>query len=116
MRQHEAQRTHDVSRIGEQHLALAQRLAHQAELAVFEIAQAAMDELARGRGRGAGEIALLAQRHAEPAPRGVARDPRAVDAAPHHQQIDLGGHGARCRRHALPHDTARARKRSRWAM
>ncbi len=99
MRQHEAQRAHDVPRIGEQHLALAQRLAHQAELAVFEIAQAAMDELARGRGGGAGEIALLAQNDAEPAPRGVARDPGTVDAAADHQQIDFGRRRNRARRH-----------------
>ncbi len=48
MRQHEAQRPDDVRRRTQQHLALDQRLADQPELVVFEIAQAAMDQLGRG--------------------------------------------------------------------
>jgi hypothetical protein len=59
--------------------ALVQRVAHQAQLAVLQIAQAAVNQLAaRGRCR-AGEIALLAQRDAQSASR---------------------PHRARCRRHA----------------
>ena len=40
VRQHEAQRLDDVRRHPPQHLALDQRLAHQAEFIIFEIAQA----------------------------------------------------------------------------
>ena len=47
--QHEAHRPHDVRRDCPQHLALGQRLAHQPEVEVLEIAQAAMDELGRAR-------------------------------------------------------------------
>ena len=65
----------------EQDFALDQRFAHQPEFIVFEIAQAAMDELGRGRGGRAGEIALLGQQDLEPAPGGVARDAAAIDAA-----------------------------------
>ena len=67
--------------IRQQHLALGQRLAHQAELVVLEIAQAAMDQLGRGRGRAAGKIALLAQEHRQAAAGGIAGDAAAVDAA-----------------------------------
>ena len=86
MRQHEAQRPDDVRRELQQHLALAQRLAHQAELVVLEVAQAAVDQLGRGRGGGAGEVALLAA--ARPA-RGRPRRGRcrAVDAAADDQQV-----------------------------
>jgi len=44
-RQHETHRPDDVRRHAQQHLALGQRLAHQPEGAVLEIAQAAVDEL-----------------------------------------------------------------------
>ena len=44
-RQHEAQRPDQVRRRAQQHLALLQRGAHQAEFVVLEIAQAAMDQL-----------------------------------------------------------------------
>ena len=47
---HETQRPQDVGRAFEQYLALGQRLAHQQELAVLEVAQAAMDELGGRRG------------------------------------------------------------------
>ena len=47
--QYEAQRPDDVRRDPPQHLALAQRLAHQTEIVVFEIAQAAMNKPGRAR-------------------------------------------------------------------
>jgi hypothetical protein len=72
-----------------QPLALDQRLAHQPELAIFEIAQPAMDQLGRG-GRGvARQIVLLDQQHAQPAPGRIARDPDAVDAAADDQQVGI---------------------------
>jgi ABC-type Fe3+/spermidine/putrescine transport system ATPase subunit len=43
------QRPHDVRRGAQQRFALLQRFAHQAELAVFEVAQAAVDQLGAGR-------------------------------------------------------------------
>ncbi len=53
--QHEAQRPDDVRGDAPQHLALHQRLAHEAELAVFEEAQPAVDQLGGGRGGGGPE-------------------------------------------------------------
>ena len=44
LRQHEALRPNNVSGVGEQHLALLQRLAHQTKLEMLEVAQAAVDE------------------------------------------------------------------------
>ena len=72
----------------EQHLALDQRLAHQPELVVFEIAQAAMDQLARARRGALRQIVLLAEDHGEAAARGIARDAGAVDAAADDEKID----------------------------
>ena len=72
----------------EQHLALDQRLAHQAKLVIFEIAQAAMDELARARRGAFGEIVLLAQQDGEAAAGGIAGDAGAVDAAADHGEVD----------------------------
>ena len=46
---HEAQRVHDVGRAAQQDLALGQGLAYQAELVVFEVAQAAVHQLAGRR-------------------------------------------------------------------
>ena len=61
--------------------AFLQRLAHQAEVVVLEVAQAAVDQLRAG-GRGVrGEVVLLAQHDREPATRSITRDARAVDTA-----------------------------------
>ena len=81
VRQHEAHRMDDVRRRAQQHFALHQALMHQPERVVLEVAEAAMDELGRGRRRGSGEVALLAEEDREAAPGGVARDTAAVDAA-----------------------------------
>ena len=80
MREHEPERPDDVRGHGEQHLPLAQRLAHQAEGEVLQVAQPAVDELGRGRGRAAGQVGLLRQQHGQSAPGGIAGDAAAVDA------------------------------------
>ena len=80
---------HDVRCGAQEDLALDQRLAHQAEFVVFEIAQPAMDQLGRPARGVAGQIVLLGQQHRQPAPRGVARDPGTIDAAADDQEIDL---------------------------
>ena len=105
MRQHEAHRPDQVRRHPQQDLALGQRLAHEAEPAVLEIAQAAVDELGGG-GRGAGgEIVLLDQEDAQAAAGGVAGDARAVDAAADDGEVEIG--------HALiPRFASMARQRS----
>ena len=50
VRQHEAQRVDDVRRHAQQHLALRQRLVHQAERPMLEVAQAAVDQLGAAAG------------------------------------------------------------------
>ena len=81
VRQHKADRMDDVRRRGEEHLALGQRLMHQPEGVVLEVAEAAVDELGRGGGSGAGEVALLAQEHGKAATGGIPRNAAAIDAA-----------------------------------
>ena len=48
VRQHEEQRPDDMRRGREQHFAFLQRLAHQVEVEVLEIAQTAMHQLRAG--------------------------------------------------------------------
>src|SRR5581483_720889 len=59
-------------------------------LEVLEIAQAAVDQLGRGRRGRLREIALLHQQHLEAAARRVARDAGAVDAAADDEQVVVG--------------------------
>ena len=91
LRQHEALRPDDMAGVGQQHLALLQRLAHEPEFVVLEIAQAAVDELGARRRRGAAQIALLQQEHGKPAARGIGRNAGAVDAAAGNDEVV--GHG-----------------------
>jgi hypothetical protein len=49
VRQHELQRRDDMRRGAQQHFALGQRLGHQPEFVVLEIAQAAVDQLGAPR-------------------------------------------------------------------
>ena len=83
-------------RLGQQHLALDERLAHQPELEVLEVAQAAVDELGAVRGGRAAEIAHLGEQHREPAAGGVRGDADAVDAAADNDEIV--GHGGKLAR------------------
>ena len=88
VRQHEAHRPDDVRRGLEQHFALDQRLAHQPEFVIFEIAQAAMHQLAGARRGALGKVVLLAEDHRQAAAGRVARDAGAVDAAADHEEIN----------------------------
>ena len=47
VRHDEAQRPHDVGRGAQQYFALGERLAHQAEFIMFQVAQATVDQLGR---------------------------------------------------------------------
>ena len=81
-----------MRRHAQQHFALGQRLAHQAESAVLEIAQAAMDQLGGGRGRAGAKIVLLDKQYAQAAAGGVAGDAGSVDAAADDGEVEVG-HG-----------------------
>ena len=95
VRQHETQRPDDVRRRRPQRLALFERVAHQPEGVVFEIAQAAVDQLGRGGGGRRGEVAFLDQQRLQPAPGGVAGDADAIDAAADHRDVERLRHGDR---------------------
>jgi hypothetical protein len=69
--------------------------AHLPELALGQIADAAVQQLGRGRGRERAEIALFHQGRAQAAQGGVMGDKGAGDAAADDQQVELGG-GQRC--------------------
>ncbi len=87
-RQHEAHRPADVRHRAQQRLALDQRVADQPELVVLKIAQAAVEELGRGRRGRRRKIVHLRQHHRKPAARGVAGDAAAVDPATDDEEID----------------------------
>lgn len=55
--QHETQWPNDVWRLGQRYLALGQRLAHQTQFVMLEVAQPAMYQLAAGRRRVLGQVA-----------------------------------------------------------
>ena len=82
-------RLDEVRSQAQQHLALAQRLAHQRDLVVLEVAQTAVDQ-ARGPARGsAADVALVDQEHAQAAKRDVAGDAGAVDARADDREVPL---------------------------
>src|SRR6516225_8507540 len=63
---------------------------------MLEVAQAAVNQLARRRRGGRGEIALFDQPHRKAAPGSIAGDPDAIDAAADHQHVkNLGAHEIR---------------------
>ncbi len=103
VRHHEAQRPHDVRRALQQHLALGKRFAHQRELVVLEITQAAVDQLGRRRRGVRREVVLLAQHDVRAAPGQVARDAATVDAAADDEHVAVMAAfagSARCARRA----------------
>ncbi len=88
VRDQEAQRPDDVRRIPQQHLALGERLAHQPELVVLQVAKAAVHQLGRRRRGVRAEVVLLDQQHLQAAARGIAGDAGAVDAAADDQEVE----------------------------
>ena len=85
----ERQWAHQVRRERHHQLALEQRLAHEPEVEVLQVAQPSVDELARAAGGPRGEVGALEQRDAVAARGGVQRDARAGDAAADHDDIEL---------------------------
>jgi len=81
-REDERQRAHEVRRDPLQHGALAQGLEHQPEVAVLEIADAAVHQAARPAAGAPGQVALLQQDGAQAAQGGVPRDAGPRDGRP----------------------------------
>ena len=72
---------------GGEQAALPQRLVHQAELQLLQIAQSAVDQLAGPAGGPGGQVAGLDQGHRQPAGRGVHGRTRAGHPAADHQDV-----------------------------
>ena len=87
-RHDEPQRPYEVGREVDVDLALEQRLAHEPEVEVLQVAQAAVHELARARRRPAGEVRPLDERDAVAARGGVERHARAGDPAADDQDVE----------------------------
>jgi hypothetical protein len=88
MRQDESQGTDDVGRDLPENFALDQRLADQAKLVIFEIAQAAVHELGRPGRRPARQIIHFTKENGVAPTRRIARDATAVDAAPNDCEVE----------------------------
>ena len=81
--------SHEVRRKpGQEQPPLAQRLAHEAQVEHLEVAQAAVDQLARAAGRARRDVARLHERDREPAGGRVQGDAGAGDAAADHEDVE----------------------------
>ena len=98
VRHHEAQRPHDVRSALEQNFAFPQRLSHQRKFVILEIAQAAMNQLGRGRRCVASQIVLLCKDNAPAPPGEIPGDAGAIDPTPDHKHVaDRRGSAKPCR-------------------
>jgi hypothetical protein len=77
------------SEAGGQQSALGQRLVHQMQLELLQIAQTAVDQLAGPAGGAGGEVTGLDQGHLEAPGRGVDRSAGTGDATTDHQDVEL---------------------------
>ena len=90
-RDEEGQDLDQVGGVAQQALALVQRLVDEADVAVLEVAQPAVDELGRLRRRARGEVVPLDERGAQPAGGGVERHAGAGDAAADDEHVEDAG-------------------------
>src|SRR5258708_39123701 len=80
-REKKLKRAHQVRRLVQQALPLAQRLAHHSDLAMLQVAQPSVNDARGAAGSSRGEVVLLYQKHA-PAPlRTLPGNGPAIDAA-----------------------------------
>ena len=69
--EYDPQRANEIWRARQKNLAFGKRFAYEAQLAVLEIAQSAVNEFSAGGRRGAGKVAFLQKQAAQAAPGGV---------------------------------------------
>ena len=86
-RHHEAHALRQVRGIGEDRAALVQRLAHEADVALREVAHAAVHELSGARARALAEVVRLDENDGKAARRGVERDAEPGGAAADDRQV-----------------------------
>ena len=73
----------------QQRLSLAQRFADETKLAVFEIAQTAMNQSRRSTRRAAADISLVEQEDFQAAQRRITSDTGAVDSRANNNEIEV---------------------------
>ena len=96
-----------MRRVAAQPLALVERLVDEADVALLEVAQAAVDELGALRRRPAGEVVGLDEGGAQAAGGGVEGHPGAGDAAADDEHVErLGGQALEHRRPVERRDAA----------
>src|SRR5262249_42677675 len=96
------ERPDEVRGVAQEPAALAQGLADEADVAEFEVAEPAVDELGGGAAGAGGEVALVDEADAEPAEGGVQRDAGAGDAAAEEEEVEgVAGGGAGARPHRV---------------
>ena len=88
---HEAQIAHQVRSVLQQQAALLQRFHHQREVALLQVAHAAVHQLGAAAGSAFAEIALLQQQDVVAAAGGIDRDARAGGAAAHDDHVPRAG-------------------------
>jgi hypothetical protein len=88
-RHHEGQPLRDMGRVGEHRAALLQRFAHQADVALRQVAHTAVRQLGGARRGALREVVRFDQHHAEAAHRRVERHTQAGGAAADHRQVPL---------------------------
>ena len=116
-REQERHRPHEVRREpGQQQPPLSQRLAHESEVQHLEVAQAAVDQLARAAGGARGQVARLDERHRKPAGGGVEGDAHAGDPASDHEHVELLAAHPRERRRPEAGSSAPSRHAVAWPM
>jgi hypothetical protein len=86
---YQRQRAHEVRGKCHQQLALQQRLAHEPEVEVLQVAQPPVHQLAGAAGGARGVVGALHQRHGVAARGGVEGNPHAGDPATDHDHVEL---------------------------
>ncbi len=87
-RQQEMYGMHQVRSLLQQAPAFEQRLADQSELAVLQVAQAAVDDAGGAAGGAGGEVMLLHQQGAPPGASALPGDGNTVDPAANHDDLE----------------------------
>ena len=88
MRQYKSLRPDELRGRAQQYFSFLERLANEAKLERFEVAQTAVDELGGGRGRGAAKIALVAEIDGKATSCSIACNATAIDAAAYDGKIE----------------------------
>ncbi|BCB80234.1 hypothetical protein Pflav_066440 [Phytohabitans flavus] len=91
-RHEDRHRPHQVrGEAGREQAPLGERLVHQVQLELLEVAQAAVDQLARPARRARRQVTGLDQRDAQPSGGGIQRGARAGDTATDDEDVEALG-------------------------